>query len=52
MDKLDKNNIYLVYCATSCGATSRVMRQLGFKEVYEIRGGLNEWISQELPIEI
>lgn len=51
LDKLDRNGAYLVYCATGCGATSEIMRELGFQEVYVIKGGLNEWISQEFPIE-
>lgn len=51
LSKLDKNKIYLVYCPTGCGATSKTMKQLGFKEVYEIEGGLNAWMSQGLPIE-
>jgi len=49
--KLDKNKIYLVYCPTGCGATSRTMKELGFREVYEIEGGFNAWRAEGLPIE-
>ena len=48
---LNKNKVYLVYCPTGCGKTSRIMKELGFKEVYEIQGGLNAWKSQGLPTE-
>jgi rhodanese-related sulfurtransferase len=51
LDKLDKNKIYLGYCREGCGKTSDTMKQLGFREVYEIEGGLQAWISQGFPIE-
>ncbi len=51
LDKLDKNEIYLVYCKTGCGATSKTMKQFGFREVYEIEGGIQAWTAQGLPIE-
>ena len=50
VSRLDKNKIYLVYCPSGCGATSRTMKSLGFKEVYEIEGGLNAWKSKGLPV--
>jgi rhodanese-related sulfurtransferase len=49
--KIDKNKVYLVYCPSGCGSTSKAMKQLGFREVYEISGGLNAWKSEGLPIE-
>jgi rhodanese-related sulfurtransferase len=48
--QMDKNKTYLVYCPTGCGKTSGIMKELGFKEVYEIQGGLSAWKSQGLPI--
>ncbi|MFC1972151.1 rhodanese-like domain-containing protein [Chloroflexota bacterium] len=51
LDKLDKNEIYLVYCTTGCGATSKIMKQFGFREVYEIEGGIQAWMPQGLLIE-
>lgn len=51
LDKLDKNKIYLVYCPTGCGKTSDIMKQLGFREVYELEGGIQAWISQGFQIE-
>ena len=49
--KLDKNKIYLVYCQTGCGGTSRAMKELGFREVYEIAGGFNAWSAEGLRIQ-
>jgi rhodanese-related sulfurtransferase len=49
--RLDRNKIYLVYCPTGCGKTSGIMKELGFKEVYEIQGGFNAWKSQKLQVE-
>jgi len=51
LGKLNKNKTYLVYCPTGCGATSRTMKQLGFKNVYEIEGGLQAWMAEGLPIQ-
>jgi len=51
IQKLDKNKIYLTYCRTGCGAGSSKMNTQGFKYVYDIQGGLNEWLSKGLPLE-
>ena len=50
VSSMDRNKIYLVYCPSGCGATSDMMKGLGFKEVYEIQGGLGAWQSEGLPI--
>jgi len=50
VSRLDKNKIYLVYCASGCGAGSGRMESLGFKEVYDIQGGISAWKSEGLPI--
>ncbi|MBI1185489.1 rhodanese-like domain-containing protein [bacterium] len=42
---LDKNQAYFVYCrsgARSANAMS-VMQELGFKEVYNLNGGIMQW---------
>ena len=51
IDKLDRNRIYLVYCATgsrSPGASAR-MQNKGFKNVYHLSGGINSWKREGLP---
>ena len=48
---LDKNKTYLVYCRM--GGRSRsaldIMRELDFKEAYNVLGGINQWKAEELP---
>ena len=45
VDKLDKNKQYLVYCRTSnrSGQAVAIMKGLGFKEVYDMDGGIVAW---------
>ena len=45
VDKLDKTKRYLVYCRTSnrSGQAVAVMKSLGFKEVYDMDGGIVAW---------
>ena len=53
LDKLDKDNTYLVYYTCACGGIDRktlnIMSELNFTEVYDISGGLDEWTEEELP---
>ncbi len=52
IDKLDKNKKILVYCrsGTRSVSASRLLSSLGFK-VYNIKGGINNWKSENLPVE-
>ncbi len=52
LDKLDKNKTYLIYCrsANRSSKALNIMQELGFKEVYHISGGINEWIAEGFPI--
>lgn len=50
--QLDKDKTYLVYCATgsrSSGAC-KVMKELGFKKIYNLSGGMEHWKSDGRPI--
>ena len=49
---LDKNNRYLVYCATGVrgAAATQIMVGLGFKNVQNLDGGITEWIQDEYPV--
>jgi rhodanese-related sulfurtransferase len=55
LDKLDKDKTYLIYYTCACGAIDKktldIMVELGFAEVYNIFGGLDEWKAEELPIQ-
>lgn len=52
LDKLDKGKAYLVYCHSgnrSRTTTEDIMKELGFREVYNMLGGISGWKEEELP---
>ena len=52
LDKLDRNKTYLIYCRSggrSAGALD-MMEELGFREVYNMVGGIVQWEAERLPI--
>lgn len=48
---LDKEATYLVYCAagTRSGKTAKLMHDLKFKKVYDLKGGFTAWQAQGFP---
>ena len=52
LDKLDKEAPILIYCAVGgrSGDAMRKMQKMGFKEVYNLSGGIRAWISEGKPI--
>jgi len=52
LDKLDKNKTYFIYCRSGnrSGRAMPVMKELGFKEVYNLSVGIKEWIAEGLPV--
>jgi rhodanese-related sulfurtransferase len=50
--KLDKSKTYLVYCRSGnrSASASKVMVDTGFKDVYNMTGGITEWQSAVLPL--
>jgi rhodanese-related sulfurtransferase len=50
--KLDRNKIYLVYCASGNRSASArdVMQELGFQQIYNMNGGFTAWTAQGLPV--
>ena len=48
-----KEKPVLVTCRTGAkaGAASRLLKEAGFKNVFELRGGLNAWQQASLPVE-
>lgn len=52
LDALDKDVPYVLYCRSgSRSATVReLMRELGFREVHEIGGGILRWTAEGLPL--
>jgi len=51
LNKLDKSNTYIVYCRTGSrsGKSLEIMKELGFREVYNISGGIVGWKAEGLP---
>lgn len=52
ISKLDKSKPIFVYCLSggrSSSATNK-MHQLGFKEIYEMNGGIMKWQAKNLPL--
>jgi len=51
LNKLGKTKTYLIYCRTgSRGENSlAIMKELGFREVYNISGGITGWKAEGLP---
>ncbi len=51
LDVLDKDKTYLIYCRSGnrSGQARDIMEELGFKEVYDLGGGIVAWINAGLP---
>ncbi len=51
LNNLDKSKTYLIYCRSGArsGSTLDIMAELNFKEVYNILGGMLQWMEEELP---
>jgi len=45
MTSLDKDKKYLIYCLSGArsGQVLGIMSQMGFKEVYDLSGGIADW---------
>ncbi|OQA03638.1 MAG: putative adenylyltransferase/sulfurtransferase MoeZ [bacterium ADurb.Bin400] len=54
IDSLDRSKKYLIYCRTGnrSNQTLEAMKELNFKEIYDLTGGITEWTKQNLPIEV
>ncbi len=52
LNTLDKSKVYLVYCMSGgrSNAASNKMRDLQFKYIYNMNGGLSAWIAAGFPI--
>ncbi len=49
---LDKNKVYLLYCASGgrSGETAELMNKMGFKNLYNMEGGFREWVKKKMPV--
>lgn len=53
VEKLDKDKPVYVYCRSGrrSGIAMTMMNELGFKEVYNLFGGIGAWQSNNMPVE-
>jgi rhodanese-related sulfurtransferase len=49
---LDRDLIYLIYCRTGnrTGQTYKIMGELGFERVYDMGGGISQWLAADYPV--
>ena len=49
---LDKSKTYFVYCRTANRSSSavKVMAEIGFKDIYNMTGGITEWQAEGLTV--
>ncbi len=52
INKLDKTKTYFVYCLSGgrSGSAATYMREQGFQQVYELKGGMMAWNNNQLPV--
>jgi rhodanese-related sulfurtransferase len=52
LDKLDHSKPVFVYCASGGRSSSaaRILAELGFREVYDLRGGFDAWTKAGKPV--
>ena len=50
--KMDKDKKYLLYCRSGVRSANamQIMRMEGFKEVYNMLGGIGRWSGEGLPL--
>ncbi|MGC1243375.1 MAG: rhodanese-like domain-containing protein [Chryseosolibacter sp.] len=49
---LDRNKVYLVYCAGGkrSGETAALMQEMGFRNIYNLEDGYNGWVKDKMPV--
>jgi thioredoxin 1 len=52
LSRLDKNKPVFVYCAAGSRSSSAsdLLADLGFKQIYDLKGGMNAWARAGKPI--
>lgn len=52
LNNLDKTRTYIVYCRSGVRSanTLDIMESLGFREAYNMEGGINTWIDAGFPV--
>ena len=52
IDEFNKESIYLIYCRSGNRSKQalNIFSDLGFKEVYDMEGGITKWIAEDRPV--
>ena len=52
LNELDKEKTYLIYCLSGnrSGRALAIMKELGFREVYNMLGGIIQWKAEGYPL--
>ncbi|TKJ48106.1 sulfurtransferase [Candidatus Aerophobetes bacterium Ae_b3a] len=52
LNKLDKEKTYLIYCGSGnrSGKALSIMKELAFREVYNMLGGVIQWKAEGYPL--
>ena len=50
--KLDKENTYVIHCRSGkrSAKAGAILQELGFRDVYDIQGGISAWKEEGLPV--
>ena len=53
IQQLSKDKTYYVYCRSGgrSGKTLNLMKEAGFKRVFDLQGGITAWTAQQLPLD-
>ena len=53
IDKLDKSEPVFIYCRSGnrTSSASKKMKNLGFEQVYDLKGGISNWVRSNYEIE-
>lgn len=53
IESLDRSKTYLVYCSAGrrSAKAAELMKNLGFKQVYNLEAGYDGWAKQRMPVE-
>jgi rhodanese-related sulfurtransferase len=52
VSQLDRHKTYLVYCLTGIRSAqaAQIMLNLGFPAIYDLRGGITQWIQAGMSV--
>ncbi len=52
LSQLPKDKVYFIYCNSGnrSGQTLEMMKRMGFKEVYDLQGGIQAWYQGGYPV--